>query len=487
MKLSATQRIAKNFTWLSIGDILSRGINFFAIIYIARILGAAVFGLLNFAQAMLAYLILLVDSGLSLFGTREIARTRGHKGRLTLNIILIRLLIAAIVFGVSLAIIFSIPLSFELRMFFVGMFLFIFYRALDTDWIFQGLERMEYIAYSRTAYSALMFILIIVLVRTSGDYIRIPFIYLFCGMAVSFVFLSILFKYFTPASLGHLSPADWWEYFSEALPLGASAFLMQVYNNMDTIMLWFMDKPSVVGYYNVAYKVFFIFAGFLGLWQTTAFPVASKRIVQNKAKARKFLGKYVRLTLLAVIPLAFLVTLGSPLIIRVLFGVEYLLSSSALQILIWNLVIIAISGFYGGLILIAAGYSREYLMAVGGGAVLNIILNFILIPPFSYLGAAIATILTGIFVCAAVFLYSRKVFYLGFVKESLRPLLASFVSAAVFLVAFQGLSTFSYYIRLLVACLAFLTVYLAAIFYVEKGFLISFVREIAKIRRLSNS
>ena len=487
MKLSATQRIAKNFTWLSIGDVLSRGINFFAVVYIARVLGAAVFGLLTFAQAILMYLILLVDSGLSLFGTREIARSRGREGRITLNILVIRFLIAALVFAVSFAVLWALPLSFITRLFFMGIFMFIFYRALDTDWIFQGLERMEYIAVSRILYSVLMFILIVVLVKDSQDLIRIPFIYFGCGIAVSFLFLAILFKYFTRSSLGHLSPADWWDYFSEAVPLGASAILIQIYNNMDTIMLWFMDKPRVVGYYNVAYKVFFIFAGFLGLWQATAFPVVSKRIGLSKVKTRNFLQKYMRLTLLAIIPISFLVALGSPLIIRGLFGKEYLLASAALQILIWNLLVIAVSGIYGGLMLIPAGYSRQYLLAMGAGAGLNIILNFILIPPFSYIGAAIATLLTGIFVCLAVFLFSRKVFYLGFLKDSLKPLFVSILSFVVFIAAFHVLSVLSYYARLLTACMVFLMVYLTTIIYIEHRFLGSFVREIAKLRKLGSS
>ena len=144
-----TKKMAKNFSWLSAGDIVGRGLNFFAMIYIARVIGVAAFGLFNFAFAFFVYLELIVDSGLTILGTRDIASKKSHPEVISINIFLLRLSAAFFVFIVSTVILYLLPLTFTIRMLFVMTFLSIFYRALNSDWVFAGLEKMEFIAFSK--------------------------------------------------------------------------------------------------------------------------------------------------------------------------------------------------------------------------------------------------------------------------------------------------------------------------------------------------
>ena len=157
METSVTKRMAKNFSWLSIGDIVGRGLNFLAILYIARVLGVVAFGLLNFAQAFQAYLLIIVDSGLSILATREIAKSKEKAGAISINIMAVRLIIALMVFALAVFILYFVPLSWEMRWLFIGTFLYVFYHAINSDWAFQGLEKMEYVAVSKILYSALFF------------------------------------------------------------------------------------------------------------------------------------------------------------------------------------------------------------------------------------------------------------------------------------------------------------------------------------------
>ncbi|KPJ69772.1 hypothetical protein AMJ44_02360 [candidate division WOR-1 bacterium DG_54_3] len=478
METSVTKRIAKNFTWLSIGDIISRGLIFFAIIYIARVLGAAAFGLLNFAQAFLAYLVLLVDSGLSLFGAREIAKAKEKVAAISLNIFAIRFLIALIIFLISLFILFLLPLSFEIRLLFIGTFLFIFYRALSADWVFQGLEIMQYIAYSRIFYSILAFILVVCLIKSSADLVKVPFVLFASGMIASVLFLSILYKRITTTSLSHLAPLNWWEYFSEAIPLGASMILVQIYYNMDTIMLGFMDTPEVVGYYNAAYKIFLVFIGFLTIWQSTAFPVMSKRVIKEKDKVQNFLDKYIRLTMLVAIPISIIVTILSPLIISLFFGSNYISSYQGLQILIWSIIFISITSVYGVLILVPLGKSREFLYGVASGALINIILNIILIPPYSFKGAALATLLSEVTVAMVMFYFARKEIYVKVIENLKIPIWASSV-AIFFSIIGQYFSPANF--KLISGSIIFSAIYFLMIIILgEKRFLLDFYKEIIK-------
>ncbi|MGB9613759.1 MAG: flippase, partial [Candidatus Margulisiibacteriota bacterium] len=432
MEVSVTKRMAKNFTWLSVGSIISRGLNFFAQVYVARVLGAAAFGLLNFALAFQTYLVLVVDSGLSLLGVREIAKAKERAGAISLNIFAIRFILALIVFLVALLVLYFLPLSSSMRWLFIAAFSYIFYRALNADWVFQGLERMDQVAIANVLYSLVVFSLMVAMVRSALDLIKVPIILTLVGVGVSLVFLGLLFKRFAPTTLEHLAPTYWWDYFQEAIPLGASVILIQIYYNLDTIMLGFMDRPEVVGWYNAAYKIFLVLVGFLGLWQSTAFPVVSRRIIEDRERTITFLNKYARLTLLVVVPLVLLITFLAPWIIKLFYGVEYQSSSIALQMLVWSTLLIVIFGIYGILVMIPLGRSKEFLYGVGSGAVVNVILNFILIPRFSFIGAAVATILSEVMVTVVMFFLIQREIQIEILKNFRVPVVASAIASFFF-------------------------------------------------------
>src|SRR3989339_1544991 len=157
--MSTTKGIAKNFSWLLGGAVLSSLINFFTTIYVARILGASAFGLFVFAQAFLMYLVLIVDSGLSILGTREIAKEKENAGTVSINILAVRLILAFFVFIVATLIVLFLPLYAELKYLFIATFIFVFYRAINVDWAFQGLEKMNYISMAKVFFSILSFLL----------------------------------------------------------------------------------------------------------------------------------------------------------------------------------------------------------------------------------------------------------------------------------------------------------------------------------------
>lgn len=476
MNQSTTKSIAKNFSWLALGDLLSRVVNLSTNIYIARILGAASFGLINFAQAFMTYLVLFVDSGFSLLGTKEIAKSKNKMRSIAINLFSLRLLIALIVFALSVLILVLLPLPMQYRLLFIGTFLFVFYRALNADWAFQGMEKMEWIALTKLCFSMLSIILVIALVKTGTDMLKVPFLIAFSGIATSIVFLFVLAKVANIPRIDGFSPSDWRYYFLESIPLGLSALLSQIYSNIDTIMLGFMHKPEIVGYYNAAFKFFFFFVSFYGLWQSTAYPVIVKRINENVAAAERFLNKYLRLSMFIMAPAVCLIAILSPYIIKLFFGLDYSAASPALQILIWGTLMNAISGMYGILVLIPSGRSRQFMYAVGVGACINIALNFILIPPFGHIGAAFSTVLTESAAALLMYYFSSKVLNIGFSKALAVPLLIAFAATSVFLLPLPISSPLLKHVLL---SLVFISLYLAIFLLLGgKKFIADFLSEI---------
>lgn len=483
MEISATKRMARNFSWLLIGNLINGGMVLAITIYIARVLGAAYFGLLQFAQAFYIYLMLFVDSGLSTYGTREISKNPVNAGKVTINIFLIRIVIAAVITAVSVWIVYLLPLSVELRLILSGTFIFVVCRALNTEWVYQGLERMEFISFSRILYSLFSLIIIYLLVRHPVDAVRVPFIQFFCGLAAAMVLLLILFRKHVVVDLKYLQPEIWLSYFVQALPLGASFILVQIYNNLDTIMLGFMDRAEVVGYYSAAYRIFYVCLGLFSIWQTTAVPTATRRIHEDKEKANQFLTKYLRLTMMIFVPLVTLVALAAPLIVGVVFGAEYSPATLALRVLIWALLVMTIGSTYGILVLVPAGLFNEVLAAVLTGAVVNVILNFLLIPRFSMIGAAIATIFAELFAGAILYSFSRKVLNLGLLAGMIKPAIVTCFASVMFMLVMY-LAPVSLFFKYSAAILVFVIVYGGIILSVEKKYIFEFVNELI-MKRIS--
>ena len=253
-----------------------------------------------------------------------------------------------------------------------------------------------------------------------------------------------------------------------------------IYNNFDAIMLGFMDTAKVVGYYGSAYKILIIFVGAFTVWTTTVFPVSTKKINESKVAAQQFLDKYLKLTMLIVLPVVVSIFFAAPAIILLIYGQEYLAAILALKIIIWTLIIIAIASAYGMLLLIPAGHFSQLFKSVMVGAVINIIFNFALIPRYSLVGAAVATIIAELAVLGMLIYFSRKILILSLFKNLYRPIIFSALAGLiVFLYAMLGFQP-GVYLTAVVHTVIFGSTYLMVALLFERVFIFEFAKEIVR-------
>jgi len=94
-------------------------------------------------------------------------------------------------------------------------------------------------------------------------------------------------------------------------------------------------------------------------------------------------------------------------IILLVFGGSYLAAALPLSILAMNVIVVSLNVFLGNPMM-AWGKLREYAIAIAFCAISNIILNFVLIPKYSYIGAAFATLLSEVAVFIGLFYLFNK-------------------------------------------------------------------------------
>ena len=136
------------------------------------------------------------------------------------------------------------------------------------------------------------------------------------------------------------------------------------------------------------------------------------------------------------LPLTVGTMLLSDQIILLIYGDQFVPSIAALQILAWD-IILFFTYVSLGTILQAINKQNQVAIAAGVCAVINVILNIILIPYFSYIGAAIATIATETVLCGLYFYFVSKYLHrMPLHKLIIKPLIAC--SAMVLLIYFCG-------------------------------------------------
>ena len=188
----------------------------------------------------------------------------------------------------------------------------------------------------------------------------------------------------------------------EALTLGLVLFLIQFYFRIDTIMLGLLSSKAEVGLYSVAFN----------LMEGTFFipSIVMAAIFPGLSQAKQFLNYFRKgLLLLSLTGIAGggAVFLFAEIIIQMFFAQEFQGSGEVLKILALAIPII----FWGYLMtqsLVALDHNRIYLGITAFAVLLNVLLNYWLIPEYGAEGAAIATVITEALIPLSCFLMILK-------------------------------------------------------------------------------
>ena len=384
------KQILKNLVSLFIGEAVSSFLAFLITIFLARKLQDAGFGMLAFIQSIMVYLLLVVDSGLSIFGARELAREHERANEIIENVLTLRLVLAITVSVPSLIVIFCWTLPIEIRWLCFGSILGLFTQALNPEFIFQGRERMFGVSAWRVLVHFIYLILLLAVVHGRQQLWATTLLRSGAEIAVIIIFATIIFRNYSRHFRFRWRTDLWKEYLKESLVMAASVVVIKLYYSFDTFMLGIMDKPEAVGWYQASYKVILLFIGLAGLVQMAFGPVFARVSKQPKMLEETVKIFATILLLLGIAANCILVSLNKQITIS-LFGNGYLQSAQSLILLSFSMFFVFMDTIFMAPLLFS-GRQKSYLFLVSQGALLNIVLNLIFIPIYSFKGAAFATI-----------------------------------------------------------------------------------------------
>jgi PST family polysaccharide transporter len=168
------KRAFNNIFWLFLSEACSRGLIFLGTIYLARVLGKAGFGLYSLALAVGVYFWIVVDMGVMVYGTREIARNKEKAAELYSLLNSLRFILAVTLFLIFCAVLYMVDMTPEKRLILIAGGFYVVGYSLSPDWVFRGLEKMQYIALGSIVTSFFFITGIYLLVKAPSDTFWLP-------------------------------------------------------------------------------------------------------------------------------------------------------------------------------------------------------------------------------------------------------------------------------------------------------------------------
>lgn len=435
--------IAKNTLVLTIGQIGVIILGTLYNIYTARYLGAEGYGILSFSLAFTGIFGLLADLGLSTLATREISRDISIANKYIGNIIVIKLILSLITMILTATAVYFLNLPTETSKVVYLIFLptiFISFTGIFNS-IFQAFQKMEYISAGKILNSVLMLIGTLVAINQNFDLIHFVLIYFIVNFIVlGYSFCICIYLFVIPAVDFDLSL--WKKLLKESIPFWLTNVFIIIYFRIDQIMLSMMEGNDVVGWYSASYRLIDGLSILPSVLMSVMFPVFSKYHENSKDSLELAFKKTLKFLTILAIPIGIGTTITAEKIIQLIYGTDYMPSVVALKILVWASVLSFIN-FTPATLLNSTNKQKLLMKITCFGAILNIILNYILIPSFSYKGAGIATVFTEFFVGIFIMYHiqkTQKTFLSSFYEDITKSLMSGIVMGTFLIIVYNNCS-----------------------------------------------
>lgn len=446
---TALHRAAKNAAIPMAASFLNKALDLAFAVYVVRVLGPTDVGRYVWAVLIVGYFDILINFGLGILVTRDVAREPDSEARLVGSAIVARLgiwiatLLAAL--GIAGPLREPLGITVEMGIVLAALTFGIGFSNLSglISALFSARELMEYPALV-TMFTTILKIAAGVLALALGfGIVGLAVVSIGVNIATG-VLLIVLYLRVVGRPRPRLDAGFTARMASLAYPLMLNNLLATVFFRIDGLILRSIAGDAVLGWYSTAYK----FIDGLHLIQSNLtlalFPILSRqaagpgaRLAIEAASGAAGLSPLVRTTELALkvlLSLAFPLAVGTAVLaeplIGALAGEQYLPHSAiALQALVWLLPF----SFANGLlqyVLIAANRQQFITLSFFASAAFNVLANLALIPLLSYVGAALVTVLSEL-VLLGLFWYAvqRYVGRVRYVAFAWRPLIAAAVMA----------------------------------------------------------
>ena len=361
--------------------------------YVSRVLSVNGMGIYNFSNIYVNYFLLIAGLGVATYAVREGAKYRDNKDKIsefssqvfTINIystiIAYVLLLGSLLIFKNLHNYVSCILIFGLQ---------IIFTTIGTEWIYTIYEDYSYITIRSILFKILSIVLLFVLVKKPEDYLWYAAITVFASVG-SNILNYIHAKKFCDIKL--VKDPNWKYHLKPILIIFASSVAVTLYVSSDTTILGLLKNDYAVGIYSISVKIYQMAGGLLSAMLMVTIPRLAMLFGKRRFKEfNNVLSEVLEILSMLVLPLSIGLIMLSEDIILIIAGNKYLPSVNSLRIISWGIIFSNFAMIFSDCVLIPAKRESKVLKNTVITGIINIVLNFILIPFMSYDGTSLSTV-----------------------------------------------------------------------------------------------
>ncbi len=393
-----SELVVKNTVWLMAGRLVSRVFQFLLIIYAARVLGVGRFGVFSYGLALISLVSVFFDMGVSSYCIVKTSKDRGQMPIYTGASLVLRTYLGII--GLVLVVGFVKSVGREPEAMAVVLMLGVqaIFNSLTAAFSseLQSRERMNEEAILTTVSGLTTTVVGFALLWAYSDLLLFATAFAF-GAAVKFGFYGwwCVRRYGRPVLIH--DRGFMLELLKGGVPFALVTIFVTVYYYIDTLIIGLYEGDKAVGLYNAAFRMLEAPLFLISAFTTAIFPSISRMSMEDRDGLKGFIEQaFLRGAALGLF-IALTVAFFSKELVSILYGRDYLEAAAVVPPLVFSIGLIFPSTILGTTI---RAIGRQWVSAwvTGLGALLNIVLNLIFIPRYSYRGAAWTTLSTEVFV-----------------------------------------------------------------------------------------
>ena len=331
---------------------------------------------------------------------REIARDKSIAIKFFININSIKLFLALINFFTIYLLIMIINYPSITQIVIIIIFINTIINSFNftLNSFFQAYERMEFPSFGNALSSILMFFGVLIGIKFELDLYYFSLIYVISSSIILIFNLYIYLSRFGILKF-NFDLVFWKNILKNGIPFGLTTIFVTIFYYIDSIMLSIMinNSNAIVGWYNAAYRIILIPLAIPTIFNTAIFPLMSRTFIKSEKDFVLIYQIFLKYMLILAIPIGIGTTILANRLILTLFGENYINSTIALQILIWSSVFIFIGSPFTRILEVT---NRQLIITKMTGlfAIMNISLNFFLIPSFQLYRSKYRNCYDGIYI-----------------------------------------------------------------------------------------
>ncbi len=419
--MSYTRKVAYNTAAQMIGKVVGTAISFVTVAILFRYFGIDGIGKYTTVFAFVGFFGVLADFGLQWTLIRELAVDE-DKQKVFSNIFAFRLLSAIVVYALCFAAVWFFNYPYDVKLGVGIIAIATFFATMNSALVSVYLNnyRLDITVSAEVVGRAITLGLIYLVVKGSGGFDLAMTAYIGGNVIIFLINLYLLDRFI---KFGMAFNLKYWRHvLTQAIPIGIIMVFGFIYYKIDSVMLSLMKGMTDIGIYGTAYKMLEILQTIPVMFLGAAFPLITRYATTGDERVRPAFQKSFDFLILLAVPLVILFFFLAEPIIHFIAGAKgnefvsestvsflghAITSVTTMKILIFSVGINFVSNLYTYMIL-SLGRQKSVIWPTLGFAVFNLALNFLLIPRFSYLGAAVATLLTEIIVCTTYVILTNK-------------------------------------------------------------------------------